>query len=119
MVSRIILLGQYISRAALGKCPNCSNMKIFSSRFKMKESCDNCGIKFIEKNGDYWFFLLFIDRGLFIFPIVVAFYFEIDPKMIIILCILLLFLFIIITPFRLGLCLAFDFYIRSIITNNK
>ena len=58
-------------------------------------------------------FLLFIDRGLFIFPIIVAFYFEIDPRMIILLSLFLLAFFILITPFRLGVCLAFDFYLRS------
>jgi len=119
MFRNIFLLGQYISRAAIGQCPNCSNFNIFSSHFKIKKSCNNCGVKFIEKNGDYWFFLLFIDRGLFIFPIIVAFYFEIDPRMIILLSLFLVVLFILITPFRLGLCLAFDFYLRSIMEKTK
>ena len=113
MKKDILLLGQYISRTIFGKCPNCSIDKIFSSRFKMKSECENCGIKLIEKNGDNWFFLLLIDRGLFIFPIIVAFYFETPPKFIIVISIVLLILFIIITPFRLGLCLGFDYYFRS------
>ena len=113
MFRNIILLGKYISRAAIGKCPKCCNSNIFYSHFKMKKSCNKCGAKFIEKNGDHWFFLLFIDRGLFIFPVIVAFYFEIDPRMIILLSLFLLAFFILITPFRLGVCLAFDFYLRS------
>ena len=39
----------------------------------MKKSCDKCGIDFIENNGDNWFFLLIIDRALFIFPIIIPF----------------------------------------------
>ena len=113
MFNNIILLIKYVAREIFGKCPNCSRKKIFLTRFKMKKSCDYCGINFIENNGDNWFFLLIIDRTLFIFPIVVAFYFEMNPKMIIVLSLFLLILFIIITPFRLGLCLGFDYYFRS------
>ena len=92
MFDNIILLIKYIARGMFGKCPNCSRKKIFLSHFKMKKSCDNCGIGFIEYNGDNWFFLLIVDRALFIFPIVVAFYFEIHPKMIISLSLFLLIL---------------------------
>ena len=113
MLNNIIVLIKYITRGMVGKCPNCSRKKLFLSHFKMKKSCDNCGINFIENNGDNWFFLLIIDRALFIFPIVVAFYFEIHPKMIISLSLFLLILFIVITPFRLGICLGFDYYFRS------
>ena len=80
---------------------------------RKKKACNNYGIDLIENNGDNWFFLLIVDRALFIFPIVVAFYFEIHPKMIISLSLFLLILFIIITPFRLGICLGFDYYFRS------
>ena len=41
----------------------------------MKKACNNCGIDLIENNVDNWFFLFVVDRALFIFPIVVAFYF--------------------------------------------
>ena len=87
--------------------------KIIFISFKMNKACNNCGIDLIENNGDNWFFLLIVDRALFIFPIVVALYFEVHPKMIISLSLFLLILFIIITPFRLGLCLGFDYYFRS------
>ena len=113
MLNNITLLIKYVGRGMFGKCPNCSRKKLFLSHFKMKKACNNCGIDFIENNGDNWFFLLIVDRALFIFPIVVAFYFEIHPKMIISLSLFLLILFIIITPFRLGLCLGFDYYFRS------
>ena len=113
MQNNLLLIVRYLSRGAFGKCPNCSDKKIFLSRFRMKNVCGSCGIKLIDKNGDNWFFLLLIDRGLFIFPIIVAFYFQMSPERIIQLSLLLLALFIYLTPFRLGICLAFDFYFRS------
>ena len=113
MLKNIILLIKYVARGIFGKCPNCVRKKTFLTRFKMKKSCDNCGVDFIENNGDNWFFLLIIDRALFIFPIVVAFYFEMNPKMIVALSLILLILFIINTPFRLGICLGSDYYFRS------
>ena len=45
MFDNIILLIKYIARGMFGKCPNCSRKKIFLSHFKMKKSCDNCGIE--------------------------------------------------------------------------
>ncbi len=113
MIKKIIVLSSYIYRASKGECPKCFTSGMFQSYYKMKKSCSNCGISFIENNGDNWFFLLIIDRALFIFPIVFAFYLEINPRAIIFLAIFLLFTFIIITPVRLGICLGFDFYFRS------
>ena len=78
----------------------------------MKDQCGNCGIWFIEKQGDNWFFLLFVDRGLFIFPIIVGYYFGLRPELLIALCLFLLVLFIVVTPFRLGLCLAFELFLE-------
>ena len=52
----------------------------------MKDKCSNCNIWFVEQNGDNWFFLLFIDRGLFIFPIIVGYYFNMRPEGLIALC---------------------------------
>ena len=48
MLNNIILLIKYVGRSMFGKCPNGSRKKIFSSHFKLKKSCDNCGINFIE-----------------------------------------------------------------------
>ena len=73
MLNNIILLVNYVGRSMFGKCPNCSRKKLFLSHFKMKKACNNCGIDLIENNVDNWFFLLLVDRALFIFPIVVAF----------------------------------------------
>ena len=86
---------------------------MFISRFKMRNKCDACSLNFIEDNGDNWFFLLIIDRTLFIFPIIVAYYFNFGPMFIIVLSLILLVLFIIFTPLRLGLSFAFVYFFRA------
>ncbi|MFL2983825.1 MAG: hypothetical protein ACJZ12_05475 [Candidatus Neomarinimicrobiota bacterium] len=107
------MLFRYLKNTAFGFCPNCGVGEIFFSWSRMKDNCSNCGVRFIEKQGDQWFFLLFIDRGLFIFPIIVGYYFGLSPKMLIVLSIFLLVIFLIATPFRLGLSLAFDYFMRT------
>ena len=68
---------------------------------------------FIEKNGDNWFFLLFIDRAFFIFPVVVMLYFGLSMTYMLVGTLISLLVFIYATPFRLGLSLSFDYYMRS------
>lgn len=104
---------RYLKHSTLGFCPNCGVGELFVSWSRMKDKCSDCGVWFIEKQGDYWFFLLFIDRGLFIFPIIVGYYFGLSPERLIALSLFLLVLFIIVTPFRLGLSLAFDYFMRT------
>tara|TARA_Y100001970_G_C13583460_1_gene532013 strand:- start:65 stop:403 length:339 start_codon:yes stop_codon:yes gene_type:complete len=103
----------YIKNCIKGVCPNCKKGKIFLTRFKIKNKCESCKLNFIEDHGDNWFFLLIIDRAIFIFPIIVAYYFNSEPKFIIILSLSLLLLFIIFTPIRLGISLAFVYYLRT------
>lgn len=86
-----------------GNCPSCHKGKIHISWSKIKEHCSHCGFRFLEDNGDNWFFLLIIDRALFIFPIIIGYYFEISPKTLMLLSIFLLFFFLAATPFRINL----------------
>ncbi len=73
------MLDIYYKNLIFRNCPRCGQEKIFHNCFKMREQCDNCNILLIEQNGVNWFFLLNIDRTLFIFPIIVAYYFYINP----------------------------------------
>ena len=107
------MLIRYLRNAVKGYCPSCGVDELFSSWSRIKDKCSNCNTWFVEQNGDNWFFLLFIDRGLFIFPIIVAYYFNMRPEGLIVLCILLMVTFIIATPFRLSLCLALEFFLRK------
>ncbi len=106
-------LFSFLKSGLKGLCPNCNKADIFVTRFKIKDKCSYCNMNLIEDNGDNWFFLLIIDRALFIFPIITAYYFNLSPIIIIVLSISLLVLFIIFTPFRLGICLAFVYYMRT------
>ena len=107
-----------LKRTIAGLCLNCGEDNLFLKWARMKKSCSNCGIKFIEQNGDNWFFLLFIDRGLFIFPIIVSYYFGMEPKLLMLFSLLLLIMFIIATPFRLSICLALEFFVKNKFRNN-
>jgi len=98
-------------KAIKGLCPKCGHGSIVQSRIAIKERCDSCGLKFIDQSGDGWVFLLFLDRALFIFPIVVCFYFGINIKAVIGLCIVLLCTFIWLTTQRLGVSLAIEYWI--------
>ena len=108
-----MILFSYFKSGILGLCPNCKTGKIFRTRFKMNHECESCNINFNEDDGDNWFFLLIIDRALFIFPIIVAYYFGYGPKIIITISLILLFFFILFTPIRLGISLAFVYYFRT------
>ena len=104
---------KYIKNTASGLCPSCGDGILFLSWFKMKENCDSCGTCFIEKNGDNWFFLVFIDRAFFVFPVVVMLYFSLNYLYLIISSFIIIIMFIITTPLRLGISLAFDYYMRT------
>ncbi len=104
---------KYIKNTASGLCPACGEGTLFLDYFKMKEKCDTCGTYFIEKNGDNWFFLVFIDRAFFIFPIVIMLYFSFSRIYIVIGSLIIITLFIFSTPLRLGISLAFDYYMRT------
>ena len=108
-----MILFSYIKSGIFGLCPNCKTGKIFRTRFKMNHECESCNVNFNEDNGDNWFFLLIIDRALFIFPIIVAYYFGYGPRFIITISLILLFFFILFTPIRLGISLAFVYYFRT------
>ena len=83
------MLYRYIVNILNDKCPECAEGSVFLTRFKMKEKCDLCDAYFIEKNGDNWFFLLFIDRAFFIFPVVVMLYFGLSIELLVLFGILL------------------------------
>ena len=55
------MLHKYIKNTLRNKGPECAKGSVFLTRLKMKEKCEICDALFIEKNGDNWFFLFFID----------------------------------------------------------
>ena len=77
--------------------------------------CSDCGIKFVEKPGDDWAFLLLLDRAVFIFPIIAIYYLSIDTITVftaVIIGVFFMISFIIFTPQRLGVSKAIEYWIR-------
>ena len=104
---------KHIYSAITGKCPKCQHTTLFATRFKINDVCSNCGVVFQDNNDGTWFFLLLLDRAFFIFPLVVLMYFGVDPKRIYIIGALLVIIFIVISPIRMGISVAIDYYLKS------
>jgi hypothetical protein len=82
----------------------------------MRESCPECGAVYLENRGDPWFFQLFIDRGVFILPLIAALFFGLHRSslpLFIAFCAALVALFFYTTPHRYGICVALDYYSRQ------
>ena len=103
----------HIFNAIRGKCPQCKYSTLFATRFKINESCKKCGLIFQDNDDGTWFFLLLLDRAFFIFPVVVLMYFGIKPVQIFFIGILLIFIFILATPMRIGTSVAIDYYFKT------
>ncbi|MEX1224211.1 MAG: DUF983 domain-containing protein [Pirellulales bacterium] len=43
----------YVLRALRLRCPDCGGTKLFSGPFRMRETCDQCGLKFYREPGFY------------------------------------------------------------------
>ncbi len=106
-------LTKYIKLCFNGRCPKCAAKTLFYNLFRLNEDCLNCGLKFSSNESGSWFFLLLIDRALFIFPMVIMIYFEVSQQIFIVASILIFLLFILLSSFRLGFCFALDYYLDS------
>jgi len=104
---------KHIYSAITGKCPKCQHTTLFATRFKINDVCSNCGVVFQDNNDGTWFFLLLLDRAFFIFPLAVLMYFGVDPRRIYIIGALLVIIFIVISPIRMGISVAIDYYLKS------
>ena len=68
-------LGTIIKRGIARRCPCCGKGKIFKRWVTLYDNCSECGLQYLRDQGDLWGYLLFVDRAMFIFPLVVMFYF--------------------------------------------
>jgi len=97
------------------KCPQCGEGTLFRRWVTLHDHCSVCGLKYLENQGDLWGYLLLIDRGLFIFPLIVMIYFRLyNPYSIwfYLFAGALIFALIFTMPHRNGICLAIDYLIR-------
>ncbi len=81
----------------------------------MRERCPSCDLRYLEDRGDPWAFLMIIDRGALIFPIVVALYFGLPRAsfpLFLVFAIGLAAAFIYTTPSRYGVSVALVYWVR-------
>jgi uncharacterized protein (DUF983 family) len=104
-----------VVRGARKKCPRCGQGELFRKWNTLHDSCAVCGLKYLESQGDLWGLIIFFDRALFIFPIIVMIYFRLynaSSGWFYGGGVAMLFLLIFTLPQRTGICLALDYALR-------
>lgn len=102
-------------RGCRKKCPQCGQGPLYQGWIKLHEQCPACGLKYLPDQGDLWGALLFLDRVLFIVPLIVLVYFrQQHSSMAWVLGVgAVIFLGLILTvPHRNGMSLAIDYLVR-------
>ena len=83
---------------------------------RVRDGCGTCGLIYQAHPGDPWAFLLFIDRGALILPVVAAIYFDLlprEPWRIVALFAAYVVGIIWTAPHRYGICVALDVLTRT------
>ena len=104
-----------LSRGWRKKCPQCGQGNLYKRWMRLHDHCPACGLKYLENQGDIVGPLMFVDRVLFIVPIIVLIYFGVwRPSLagLLLFGITTLVLLIFTTPNRNGVSLAVDYLIR-------
>jgi uncharacterized protein (DUF983 family) len=97
------------------KCPRCGQGALYQRWMRLHEHCPVCGLEYVPDQGDLLGPLIFLDRVLFLFPVIVLFYFGLwHPGLFgfVSLGITGLFLLVYTMPHRNGASLAIDYLIR-------
>ncbi|NKB89371.1 MAG: hypothetical protein GKS06_14220 [Acidobacteria bacterium] len=98
------------------RCPRCGKAPLFKRWNQVRDNCSECRLTYLLNQGDPWVFLLFLDRGVFIFPPIIVVYFGLLPESVA--GIVMVFgalgaLLIYTTPHRYGVCVALDWLTRA------
>ncbi len=104
-----------LGRGLRRRCPHCGKGRIFRGWVKLHDHCSECGLQYLQDQGDLWAYLVAIDRALFIFPLIVLIYFRLYIPSSAWFCVLaagLLAGFIYTLPHRNGLALGLDYLVR-------
>ncbi len=102
-------------RGARKKCPQCGRGALYQGWIKLHEHCASCGLQYLPNQGDLWGPLLFLDRVLFIIPLIVVIYFRqfnSDVRWLLLIGGGMVFLLVFTLPHRNGMSLAIDYLIR-------
>jgi uncharacterized protein (DUF983 family) len=104
-----------LSRGWRKKCPQCGDGDIYEGWLKVRDRCPFCDLQYLPNQGDLWGPLVFLDRVVFLIPIVVLFYFGVWKPGWLGFWIfggLVIFLLWYTMPNRNGISLAIDYLIR-------
>ena len=88
---------------------------MFDGWLKLRDRCPACGLRFLENPGDPWVFLLLVDRGAFLFPLVAALFLGLHRvNLPLFLCFagVVAAALVLTTPHRYGACVAIDYWTR-------
>ena len=97
------------------KCPQCGQGALFKKGIDLYDNCANCDLQYLRNRGDYWGFLLVIDRAMFVLPLIVIIYLDLLPRTdwtIALFFVGVMGLFIATSSRRYGLCVGLDFFSR-------
>jgi len=97
------------------RCPQCGRGPVFKGWIKMHDRCSDCGLQYLQDQGDLWAYLVAVDRTLFIFPLIVMIYFRLyvpDIRWFYLVAGVLLVLFVGTLSHRNGMALGVDYLIR-------
>ena len=102
-------------RGCRKRCPQCGQGPVYQGWIKLHDHCSVCRLHYLPDQGDLWGPLVFLDRVLFIIPLIVLIYFRIwRPSWILFFLAggAATFVLIYTMPHRLGMSLAVDYWIR-------
>jgi uncharacterized protein (DUF983 family) len=102
-------------RGCRKRCPQCGEGAMYRRWLTLHERCAVCGLEFVENQGDLWGMLLFVDRIIFIIPVIVLIYFRVwHPDLTVFLLFggVLAFLAVYTLPHRNGITVALDYLFR-------
>ena len=98
----------YMLMGLKGLCLDCQQGNITDGRFRLKEYCQACGNKIERNNGDSWAFLIFIDRLVFLLPLVVTLFFRLNLKVFIVSAVIMTICLTLFTSKRLSLSIVIE-----------
>jgi uncharacterized protein (DUF983 family) len=58
-------------RSTLGRCPNCGQGGLFQGLYKLKATCDSCGVRF-ERDSGAWLGAMVVAYGLAILAVIIV-----------------------------------------------
>lgn len=98
------------------KCPHCGGGNVFRGWIKMHDACSACGLRFLGNQGDLMAYLVVVDRGVFIFPLIALIYIRLykdySAAFYVSVCVGLIVAFFVTLPVRNSLGLALDYLAR-------